>query len=95
MATVGLLYPVGTVVSLTYTMADMPMQYLKYTPTMGPNAGKQLSGWQASYEMKNQERRDGALQIMRERPEMKLDLQQAEDYWDVRESNKRLDRIVY
>lgn len=76
-------------------MTDMPMRYLKQNPTIGPNAGKQLSAWQAPYEIENQERRDGAFQIMRARPDMKLDLQQAEDYWDVRESNKRFDRIVY
>lgn len=34
-------------------MADMPMRHLKYTPTIGSNAGKQLSEWQASLEVKN------------------------------------------
>lgn len=52
-------------------MTDMPMRYLKYAPTIGPNAGKQLSEWHASYEVKNQERRDGALQIMKKRPDTK------------------------
>lgn len=33
-------------------MTDMPMRYLKYTPAIGPNSGKQLSEWQASYEVK-------------------------------------------